>query len=70
MAKIAMRVRVSELNLTEEVSGKGSGLIVTDSTAMALVEVDSLSKTGDLLVAAWTMLNALARTRSKTTCAE
>jgi hypothetical protein len=52
MAKIAIRVRVSELNLTDEVRGKGSGLIVTDSKATALVEVDSLSKTGDLLVAA------------------
>lgn len=46
---MAIRVRVSELKLTVEVSGNGSGLIVTDSKAMARVEVDSLSKTGDLV---------------------
>jgi hypothetical protein len=41
-----MRVRVSELNLTLEVNGKGSALSVIDSRAIARVDVDSLIKVG------------------------
>jgi hypothetical protein len=55
LAKTAIRVRVSGPNPTEAVSGNGSGFSVTDSSAMARVEFASLSKTGDLLVAPWTM---------------
>jgi hypothetical protein len=43
---IAIRVRLSALNLTEEVGAKGSGLSVADSTAMARVEAELLSSTG------------------------
>jgi len=41
------RVRVSEPSFVEEVKGNGSGFRVKDSSAIARVEVDSLSKTGD-----------------------
>jgi hypothetical protein len=47
-----IRVRVSLLNLTDEVKEKGSAFRVTASNAMARVELESLIKTGDLLVAA------------------
>jgi hypothetical protein len=47
---------VSELNGIEAVSGNGSALIVTDSKAIARVEVDSLNRTGGLLVAAWSVV--------------
>ena len=40
------RVRVSEPSFVEEVKGNGSGFRVKDSSAIARVEVDSLSKTG------------------------
>ncbi len=36
------------LKLTDAVSGKGSGLMVTDSTAIARVEAESLKTTGAL----------------------
>jgi hypothetical protein len=47
-----MRVRVSVLKFTVEVSGKGSAFSVTDSSAMARVDVASLIKTGALEFAA------------------
>jgi hypothetical protein len=47
-----MRVRVSELKFTVEVGEKGSAFSVTDSRAIARVEVESVIKTGDLFVAA------------------
>jgi hypothetical protein len=52
MAKMQMRVRVSVLNFTVEVSGKGSAFSVTDSRAMARVELASLNKTGGFALAA------------------
>src|SRR5260370_31032516 len=48
MPNRAMPVRVPLLKLTDAVSGKGSGLMVTDSTAIARVEVESLKTTGAL----------------------
>jgi hypothetical protein len=51
-----MRVRVSELKFTLEVRGNGSAFNVTDSSAIARVELLSLIKTGDLLVAARVVL--------------
>jgi hypothetical protein len=56
IAKMAIRVRVSELNGTDAVTGNGSAFIVTDSKAIARVEVDSLNKTGGVLLAAWSMI--------------
>src|SRR5512132_4155164 len=56
MAKMQMRVRVSVLNFTVEVGGKGSAFSVTDSRAMARVELASLSKTGGFGFAARVML--------------
>jgi hypothetical protein len=47
-----MRVRVSGLNATVAVSGKGSAFIVTDSKATARVLLDWLIRTGFLVVAA------------------
>jgi hypothetical protein len=52
MAKRTTRVRRSELNWTEEVSGKGSRFCVTDSKATARVEVGWLTSTGRALCAA------------------
>jgi len=49
MAKSAMRVRVSLLNFTVEVSANGPSFSVTDSSATARVEVESLIKTGALV---------------------
>ncbi|HZI87095.1 MAG TPA: hypothetical protein VFD48_09685, partial [Pyrinomonadaceae bacterium] len=70
IAKIAMRVRVSELNGTEAVSGNGSAFMVGDSKAMARVEVDSLSNTGGLLVAAWRVATSPQVPINKTTWAD
>jgi len=39
---------VSAAKFVDEVNGNGSGLSVTDSIAIARVETDSLSRTGDL----------------------
>ena len=64
------RVRVWELNFVEEVKGNGSGFNVTDSSAIARVEVESLSKTGGSFgVAACNVLKApqLASIKAKRT---
>ena len=54
-----MRVRVSVEKLTEAVGWKGSGFIVTDSKAMALVESESVMRTGALVeLAARSVLKA------------
>ena len=55
IAKIAMRVRLSSLNFTVEVRGNGPPFNVTDSRAIARVEVESLIKTGALGFAALVM---------------
>jgi hypothetical protein len=47
-----MRVRVSLLKLTVAVGGKGSAFSVTDSRAIARVEMAVLSSTGALALAA------------------
>jgi hypothetical protein len=47
---------VSELNGTDAATGNGSAFIVTDSKAIARVEVDSLNKTGGVLLAAWSVI--------------
>src|SRR5258705_6768348 len=57
-----MRVLVSELKGMVAMSGNGSAFIVTDSKAIALVEVAWLSKMGFLLVAARTVVKPVART--------
>jgi hypothetical protein len=61
-----MRVRVSLLNFTLDVNGNGSAFKVTDSSAIARVEAESLIRTGALLgFAARTVLTLpqiLART--------
>jgi hypothetical protein len=49
------RVRLSGAKLTDAVRGKGSGLMVTDSSATARVDVASLINTGDLGTA-WTIV--------------
>ena len=51
-----MRVRVSELKFTVEISEKGSAFSVTDSRAIARVEAESVINVGDLLVAARVVL--------------
>jgi hypothetical protein len=64
-----IRVRVSELNFTVAVSGKGSPFNVTDSRAMARVEVASLINFGCFRFAARTemALPQKSKTREKTT---
>jgi hypothetical protein len=57
-----MRVLVSGLKGGVAMSGNGSAFNVTDSKAIALVEVAWLSKIGFLLVAAWTVVKLVART--------
>src|SRR6476646_5182597 len=64
IANIAMRVRLSLLNFTVEVSANGPSFKVTDSTATARVEAESLIKTG-ALVAACTAPKAPHRTTRK-----
>src|SRR6266513_2925732 len=50
-ANRAMRVRVSLLNFTVDVSANGPSFSVTDSSATARVEAASLIKTGALVAA-------------------
>jgi hypothetical protein len=59
---MAIRVRVSVLNGTEAVTENGSALMVTDSKAIARVEVGSLNKRGGLVVAAWIVVEPLVTT--------
>ncbi len=57
---MAIRVRVSVLNGTEAVTGNGSDFIVTDSKAIARVEVGSLNNVGGLVVAARSVVDTTA----------
>ena len=70
IAKIAMRVRVSELKGTVAVSGNGSAFIVGDSKAIARVDVAWLNNMGGLLVAPWRVPTSPHTPIKRTTWAE
>ena len=64
MAKMQIRVRVSELKAVVAVVANGSAFMVTDSNATARVLVAWLIRTGDLLVAALVVLLKVTSKRS------
>jgi hypothetical protein len=63
--KTTILVRRSELKATVEVSGNGSGLIVTDSSAMARVEVSLLKMVGDPAAATEVIAELIANRKSR-----